>query len=82
MSTNKRLANCCVGTAFIVLFLFWWSVSMLLSQVLFRGQFNDGAIGTVMFLVMVLTAYGFSRYTRAASRLGDKKGKEEEGKEE
>lgn len=55
---------------------------MLLSQVLFRGQFNDGAIGTVMFFVMILTAYGFSRYTRAASRLGDKKGKEEEGKEE
>jgi hypothetical protein len=53
---------------------------MLLSQVLFRGRLNDGAVGTVMFVIMILTAYGFSRYTRVASRIGSKK--KEEGKEE
>jgi len=53
---------------------------MLLSQVLFRGRLNDGAVGTVMFVIMILTAYGFSRYTRVASRFGNKK--KEEGKEE
>ena len=41
---------------------------MLISQVIFRGRFNDGAVGTVGFAIMVLTAWGFSRYTKEASK--------------
>lgn len=70
MKTQKVLAV----IAYFFLFGFWWSCSMIISQVLFRGQFNDAAVGTVGMVIMILTAYGLSRYTRNASgRDGDSK---------
>ena len=40
---------------------------MLISQVFFRGRFNDGAVGTVGFFVMILAGYGLSKYTHKVS---------------
>lgn len=46
---------------------------MLISQVFFRGVFNDAAVGTAGFIVMVLVAWGLSKYTKDASDMKRKK---------
>ncbi len=64
---DKNCFNCLKLTLYLLLFVFWWTCSMLISQVFFRGRFNDGAVGTVGFFVMILAGYALSKYTHKVS---------------